>query len=85
MWQAVYTAGVVVPTPLARARYFHRSLNPKKLVDINFSSLQKNQTMARMIKLYRLPKETNIDGLRPMKKGDVSTVRTLLNNYLKKF
>lgn len=41
MWQAVYTAGVVVPTPLAKARYFHRSLNPKKLIEINFSCLGK--------------------------------------------
>lgn len=39
MWQAVYTAGVVVPTPLSRARYFHRSLNPQKLIEVNFSSL----------------------------------------------
>ena len=34
MWQAVYTAGIVVPTPIAKSRYFHRSLNPKKLIDV---------------------------------------------------
>jgi glycylpeptide N-tetradecanoyltransferase len=34
IWQAVYTAGVVVPTPLTKARYFHRSLNPIKLIDV---------------------------------------------------
>ena len=31
IWQASYTAGVIIPTPLATCRYFHRSLNPKKL------------------------------------------------------
>ncbi|RYY86067.1 hypothetical protein EON63_06430 [archaeon] len=34
-WQAVYTAGVVLPKPVARCRYFHRSLNPKKLVEVS--------------------------------------------------
>ena len=33
-WQAVYTAGVMLPRPVAKCRYYHRSLNPKKLVDV---------------------------------------------------
>ena len=33
-WQAVYTAGVVLPRPVARGRYWHRSLNPKKLIEV---------------------------------------------------
>lgn len=34
IWQAVYTAGVTIPTPVANATYWHRSLNPKKLVEV---------------------------------------------------
>ena len=30
----MYTAGVVLPTPLACCRYYHRSLNPKKLIEV---------------------------------------------------
>ncbi len=33
--KAVYTAGVVLPTPLACCRYYHRSLNPKKLIEVS--------------------------------------------------
>jgi hypothetical protein len=33
-WQAVYTAGVVLPKPVSKCRYNHRTLNPKKLVDV---------------------------------------------------
>ena len=33
-WQAVYTAGTVLPRPVGRCRYYHRSLNPKKLVEV---------------------------------------------------
>ena len=34
IWQAVYTAGVNIPTPMAECRYFHRSINPKKLIEV---------------------------------------------------
>ena len=34
IWQAVYTAGVVLPKPASECRYYHRSLNPKKLIDV---------------------------------------------------
>lgn len=36
-------------------RYWHRSLNPKKLINVQFASLTKNMTMQRTIKLYKLP------------------------------
>lgn len=37
IFQAVYTAGVVLPKPVTTCRYWHRSLNPKKLIDVSFS------------------------------------------------
>lgn len=51
MWQAVYTAGVVVPTPISKARYYHRNMNPKKLIEVGFSALGPNQTISRLTKL----------------------------------
>ena len=35
IFQAVYTAGVVLPKPITTCRYWHRSLNPKKLIDVS--------------------------------------------------
>lgn len=35
IFQAVYTAGVVLPKPVSSCRYWHRSLNPKKLIEVN--------------------------------------------------
>ena len=63
-FQAVYTAGVVLPKPVATCRYWHRSLNPKKLVEVKFSHLSRNMTMQRQIKLLKLPETTKIDGIR---------------------
>lgn len=55
IFQAIYTAGVLLPKPISVCRYWHRSLNPKKLVDVQFSSLHRHMTLQRMIRIYRLP------------------------------
>lgn len=62
IFQAIYTAGVVLPKPFGSCRYWHRSLNPKKLIEVKFSHLTRNMTVARTIKLYKLP-EVKIDPL----------------------
>lgn len=35
IFQAVYTAGVVLPKPVGTCRYWHRSLNPRKLIEVS--------------------------------------------------
>ncbi|ELK16938.1 Glycylpeptide N-tetradecanoyltransferase 2 [Pteropus alecto] len=85
IFQAVYTAGVVLPKPVATCRYWHRSLNPRKLVEVKFSHLSRNMTLQRTMKLYRLPDVTKTSGLRPMEPRDIRAVRELTNSYLKRF
>ena len=84
-FQAVYTAGVVLPKPVATCRYWHRSLNPKKLVEVKFSHLSRNMTMQRQIKLLKLPETTKIDGIRQLTPADVKSACKLLNDYLSKY
>jgi len=71
----VYTAGIKIPTPFGETQYFHRNLNPKKLVEIQFTRLGPNQTLSRMIKLYKLPSEPKSTSIRPMKAKDVGQVK----------
>ncbi|KAG3110654.1 Glycylpeptide N-tetradecanoyltransferase 1 [Phytophthora idaei] len=85
IWQAVYTAGVVLPMPVAQCRYFHRSLNPKKLIEVGFSRLAPRMTMTRTIKMFKLPETTSVPGFRAMQKKDVAQVTALLKTYLAKF
>ncbi|XP_049409976.1 glycylpeptide N-tetradecanoyltransferase 1-like [Solanum stenotomum] len=85
IWQAAYTAGVVLPTPVSTCQYWHRSLNPKKLIDVGFSRLGARMTMSRTIKLYKLPDQTVTPGFRKMEPHDVPTVTRLLRDYLKQF
>ncbi|XP_010242274.1 PREDICTED: glycylpeptide N-tetradecanoyltransferase 1-like [Nelumbo nucifera] len=85
IWQAAYTAGVVLPTPISTCQYWHRSLNPKKLIDVGFSRLGARMTISRTIKLYKLPDSTVTPGFRKMELRDVPAVTRLLRNYLKHF
>jgi glycylpeptide N-tetradecanoyltransferase len=85
VWQAVYTAGVVLPKPVSSTRYWHRSLQVKKLIDVHFTRLQKNMTMMRTIKLYKVNDQPLIPGIRQMTDADVPHVHRLLTDYLSKF
>ena len=51
----IYTSGKNLPTPFTRSTYYHRSINPKKLIEVKFSALAQNQTMAMVKKLYAIP------------------------------
>jgi glycylpeptide N-tetradecanoyltransferase len=85
IFQAEYTAGLMLPKPVSSARYWHRSINPKKLIECRFSALQPRMTMASTLKLLRIDKDTTTAGLRAMEERDVDAVATLLNAYLGKF
>uniref|UniRef100_A0A182QCW1 Glycylpeptide N-tetradecanoyltransferase n=1 Tax=Anopheles farauti TaxID=69004 RepID=A0A182QCW1_9DIPT len=85
IFQAVYTAGVVLPKPVSSCRYWHRSLNPKKLIEVKFSYLSRNMTMQRTIKLYKLPDQPKTPGFRKLQETDLKAVHKLLESYLQRF
>ncbi|ORY83298.1 acyl-CoA N-acyltransferase [Protomyces lactucae-debilis] len=85
IWQAVYTAGVVLPKPFSSCRYYHRSLDWVKLHDIGFSHLPARSTKARQITKYKLPINTSIAGLRLVTKADVPAVGNLLRQTLARY
>ena len=85
IWQAVYTAGVVLPTPVSSCRYYHRSLDWAKLYEVGFSHLPARSTKARQITKFKLPDDTQTPGIRPMTKADVPGVTSLLKRTLERF
>ncbi|KAJ3002882.1 UNVERIFIED_CONTAM: hypothetical protein HDU68_005963, partial [Siphonaria sp. JEL0065] len=82
IFQAAYTAGRVIPKPVAQCRYWHRSLNFKKLLDIGFSYVPRDQTVAGMVKKLKLPATAQIPGTRPMQEKDVPQVHSLVSEFL---
>jgi glycylpeptide N-tetradecanoyltransferase len=85
IWQAVYTAGILLPKPFAKCKYYHRNLNFKKLLDVKFTYMNPKLNLARSKKIYKMPNETTITGLRVMESKDCEAVFKLLMNYLSKF
>ncbi|XP_076460540.1 glycylpeptide N-tetradecanoyltransferase 2-like [Babylonia areolata] len=85
LFQAVYTAGVVLPKPVASCRYWHRSLNPRKLIEVKFSHLSRNMTMQRTLKLYKLPEAPRTPGFRKFTPADVQDAFRLVSSHMQKF
>lgn len=85
IFQAIYTAGIVIPTPITVCRYYHRLLNIPKLVNTRFCFVPRNMTLARMIRVNKAPAATTIPGLREMQEKDIVAVAHLLSEYMKRF
>ncbi|TDL24832.1 N-myristoyl transferase [Rickenella mellea] len=89
IFQAIYTAGVVIPTPITTCRYYHRPLNIPKLVDVKFTYVQRNMTLARMVRLHKLQPTPKLaaagGGLREMEDGDIVAVAELYTRYMHRF
>jgi len=84
-FQAIYTSGQVLPTPYAQARYYHRAINPEKLIDCGFSSLPRKQSLKQHLKIHEISDDPPVEHVRPMIEKDINQVVKLLNNYLSKF
>ena len=67
------------------SRYFHRTLNPVKLVDIGFTPVRRGDTVSRMARRFALPSETSTPGFREMCKEDIPQVLDLMKRYMAKF
>jgi glycylpeptide N-tetradecanoyltransferase len=84
-YQAAYTGGTVLPTPVTSCRYFHRPLDWLKLYDVGFSGMPRGSTKQRQVTKNFVPSATALPGFRLMEKKDVKEVHNLLVRYLKRF
>jgi glycylpeptide N-tetradecanoyltransferase len=87
IFQAIYTGGVVLPTPISTCRYYHRTLNVPKLVDAKFTYVPRNMTIARMVRQFKAPSTLALSrsGLREMEDRDVPAVTELFTRYTARF
>eukprot|EP00033_Pygsuia_biforma_P002499 GCRY01002769.1.p1 GENE.GCRY01002769.1~~GCRY01002769.1.p1 ORF type:complete len:506 (-),score=115.61 GCRY01002769.1:67-1473(-) len=84
IWQAIYTAGIVLPRPVASCRYYHRTINTRKLVDVGFTYTTQTKTLHRLEKLNALPESTKIPGFRPLERRDCKQCCHLLKLQVSK-
>lgn len=85
IWQGVYTGGIVLPKPVSTCRYYHRSLDWKKLHEVGFTHLPQGTKPEWQIRKYAVPEKTSTPGLREMQKKDVPAVHKLMTKYEARF
>ncbi|GKT37064.1 Glycylpeptide N-tetradecanoyltransferase 1 [Aduncisulcus paluster] len=56
IFQAIYTAGIVVPTPIISPRFFHRLLQPKKCIKCGFAAVSSDDSEAAFTLRHELPR-----------------------------
>nr|POF15451.1 glycylpeptide n-tetradecanoyltransferase [Quercus suber] len=85
IYQALYTAGTLLPTPVSTCRYFHRSLDWEHLYKTGFSHIPNGSSELRQKYKYRLDSQTATKGLRAMKPADVAAVTKLISKYNERY
>jgi len=85
VFQAIYTGGIVIPTPISCARYYHRTINASKLIDVGFTAVPQGMPRSSFEARYQLPKETRTKGLRKMEQKDVKAVGKLMRRFVRKY
>ncbi|KAK5963976.1 glycylpeptide N-tetradecanoyltransferase NMT1 PWA37_004316 [Arxiozyma heterogenica] len=85
IWQALYTSGTILPSPISTCRYAHRPINWSKLFDVGFTGLPINKTKADMLAYYAIPNTTKTKGLRQMTPKDVDQALNLFDKYQTRF
>ncbi|QPG74839.1 hypothetical protein FOA43_002175 [Brettanomyces nanus] len=85
IWQALYTSGTVLPSPITVCRYAHRPLNWEKLYDVGFSALPEDKTKAQMMAKFAISSSTKTRGLRKMRQTDIDAVFDLYNRFQKRY
>ncbi|GJJ12605.1 hypothetical protein Clacol_006848 [Clathrus columnatus] len=82
-----FISGVPI-TIRVRKQYYHRAINIPKLVDVQFTYVGRNMTLARMIRLNKLPPTPHLikeGGLREMEEKDLRQVLELFTKYMQRF
>lgn len=85
VWQAIYTGGIVLPTPVSTCRYYHRAIDWQKLYETGFSPLPAGSKPQYQVRKYHVPENTKLKGLREMQEKDVDAVHDLLIRYLSRY
>ncbi|CAL9737695.1 glycylpeptide N-tetradecanoyltransferase [Monosporozyma servazzii] len=85
IWQALYTSGTILPSPVSTPRYAHRPINWSKLYDVGFTGCPIDKTKTDMLAYYAVPNITKTEGLRPMEAKDVDATLELFNKYQSRF
>ena len=86
IWQGVYKTFTFLPKAFTKSQYYYRSINLKKLLDVQYTSLPNNKiSIGNTLKKYELPDELQITGFRKMEEKDLEQINELILLRNKKY
>ena len=86
IWQGVYKTFTFLPKAFTKSQYYYRSINLKKLLDVQYTSLPNNKiSIGNTLKKYELPDELQITGFRKMEEKDLEQIYELILLRNKKY
>ena len=86
IWQGVYKTFYFLPKAFTKSQYHYRSINLKKLLDVQYTYLPNNKmSLGNALKKYELPDEPKISGFRKMEEKDIDQIYNLILERNKKY
>jgi glycylpeptide N-tetradecanoyltransferase len=79
-----YTSPLTLPNALTKSNYYHKIINIKKMLDINFISKPSSISIKSYEKLFRLNDTLNTD-VRKLTLNDIDKCMNLYNSHYKKY
>ena len=85
-WHAIYSCEEAFPMPFSNSRNYIRTLNPKKLIDVGFTSCPNTIPVSEYCSFHKLPTKINIRGeVRLMRESDSKAVFELYKKINKHY
>ena len=86
IWQGIYKTFAYLPKAFTKSQYYYRSINLKKLLDVQYTYLPNNKmSIGNALKKYDLPDEPTISGFRKMEEKDIEQIYNLILSRNKKY
>ena len=85
IWQGIYATYTYLPKPFSKAEYYYRSINLKKLLDVQYTYLPNKMPIGKALKNNELPDEPQISGFRKMTEKDIDQIYELIEKNRNKY
>lgn len=85
IWQGVYATYTYLPKPFSKCDYYYRSINLKKLIDVQYTALPGKISLGKALKNHELPDELQFSGFRKMTEKDLDQIYELFEIDRKKY
>lgn len=83
--QALFTAGIIIPGIISKAKYYHRPINMRRLIESKFAPLPPHLSINDVESMFPIRKVSMPSNFRPIRMEDCESLCPLLNSSLSQY